>query len=95
MTGHDRLLIVDDEAAIRLQFRAIAEQLGYEVAEAEDGYQFTRLYAQFKPNLALLDLTMPDGDGIELLRGLAADSYRHGVILASGPRRNRWGALWA
>lgn len=84
MTEHDRLLIVDDEAAIRLQFRAIAEALGYEVAEAEDGDQFTRLYAQFKPNLVLLDLTMPDGDGIELLRGLAADSYQHGVILASG-----------
>ena len=84
MTEHDRLLIVDDEAAIRFQFRAIAEALGYEVAEAGDACQFTQVRAQFNPNLVLLDLTMPDGDGIELLRALAADSYQHGIILASG-----------
>ena len=84
MIEDDRLLIVDDEAAIRFQFRGIAEALGYEVAEASDARQFDQVYEAFDPDLILLDLGMPGADGVELLRGLAADHAQCGVILVSG-----------
>lgn len=84
MTHKNRLLIVDDEADVRCLFRDVAEDLGYEVAEAADRSQFIDEYARFDPELVLLDLTMPGGDGVELLRDLAARKCRCGVILASG-----------
>lgn len=84
MIEDDRLLIVDDEAAIRFQFRGIAEALGYEVAEASDARQFDQVYAAFHPDLIVLDLGMPGTDGVELLRRLAADHAQCGVILISG-----------
>lgn len=85
MTQDDRLLIVDDEAGIRFQFRGIAEALGYEVAEASDARQFDQVYEDFHPDLIMLDLGMPGTDGVELLRRLAAaDHAQCGVILISG-----------
>ena len=84
MIEDDRLLIVDDEAAIRFQFRGIAEALGYEVAEASDARQFEQVYEAFNPDLIMLDLGMPGADGVELLRRLAADHAQCGVILISG-----------
>ena len=84
MIEDDRLLIVDDEAAIRFQFRGIAEALGYEVAEASDARQFDQVYEAFDPDLIVLDLGMPGTDGVELLRRLAADHAQCGVILISG-----------
>ena len=84
MIEDDRLLIVDDEAAIRFQFRGIAEALGYEVAEASDARQFNQVYEAFDPDLIVLDLGMPGADGVELLRRLAADHAQCGIILISG-----------
>ena len=84
MTAHRRLLIVDDEAQVRLQFHDIARALGYEVGEAGNATQFAGMYEQFDADLVLLDLTMPSGDGIELLRKLAARNCQCGVILVSG-----------
>ena len=80
MIEDDRLLIVDDEAAIRFQFRGIA----YEVTEASDARQFDQVYEAFEPDLIVLDLGIPGADGVELLRRLAADHAQCGVILISG-----------
>jgi EAL domain-containing protein (putative c-di-GMP-specific phosphodiesterase class I)/ActR/RegA family two-component response regulator len=84
MTKNDRILIVDDEAEIRDLFRDVAEECGYEAAEAGNRAQFRAALSEFRPTLVLLDLTMPDGDGVELLREMADLGSRAGVILASG-----------
>ena len=84
MSGHNRLLIVDDEPEIRTVFRDVAEQLGYVAAEAGDHGEFADLYDRFEPTVILLDLTLPGTDGIALLRDLATRSCTATILLASG-----------
>lgn len=85
MTDHaNRLLIVDDEPEIRTFFRDVAEDLGFAVAEAGDAVTFARAYDELRPTVILLDLTMPETDGVELLRNLANRDCAAPVLLASG-----------
>ena len=62
------ILVVDDEPDICRLVREILEDEGYEVATAENAVEARRLYAQHRPDLALLDIWMPDVDGITLLK---------------------------
>lgn len=87
MITNNRLLIVDDEADVRALFSDIAEECGYVVAEASNRDQFVAVYHDFEPTLVLLDLTMPGGDGVELLRDMAALGCRARIVLASGQDR--------
>lgn len=65
-----RILIVDDERAIRRFLRLILEAHGYAVLEAVDGQEALQLTATQRPDLLLLDLGLPDIDGVEVLRRL-------------------------
>jgi len=70
-----RILIVDDEASIRMLFRCVFEEAGYEVLEAEDGKKALALLETVVPDSMLLDVAMPEMTGPELavqLRRLAA-----------------------
>jgi len=80
----NRLLVIDDEAPIRDYFRDVAEELGFEVAEASDHATFVAEYARLEPTVIILDLTMPGTDGIELLRDLATLGCKVPILLASG-----------
>ena len=82
--GKVRLLIVDDEAEMRRTFRAIAERLGFEVSEAAVYAEIFAQLDQHQPAAILLDLSMPDTDGVEVLRELAARRATAEVILTSG-----------
>jgi len=63
-----RILVVDDEADIRGLVQDILSDEGYEVAVAANGAEARSLRSQFSPDLILLDIWMPDVDGITLLR---------------------------
>jgi len=63
-----RILVVDDEEAIRLLYREELEEAGYQVDVAADGYEALRMVQQSRPNLMTIDIKMPGMDGIELLR---------------------------
>jgi len=63
-----RILIVDDEADIRSLLREILSEEGYEVEVAADAQQARASRARQSPDLVLLDIWMPDTDGITLLR---------------------------
>ncbi len=72
MTG-TRILIVDDELAIRRLLRNTLERTGYEVSEAVDGADVLKVAAALRPTAIMLDLGLPDRDGLELvplLKGL-------------------------
>ena len=80
----NRLLIIDDEAGICDFVSGVAERLGYEVSATGDPDKFLSLLGDFRPNILIIDLNMPDVDGIELLRVLGADHYPGAVLLMSG-----------
>lgn len=62
-----RILVVDDEADIRALLRIILTKAGFEVLEAADGAQLLAAFNGPQPDLALLDLKLPDSDGLTLL----------------------------
>jgi two-component system, OmpR family, KDP operon response regulator KdpE len=67
MTG-TKILIVDDEPAIRRFLKASLEAQGFEIVAAEDGGQALAAVSHAKPELMILDLGLPDQDGIEVIR---------------------------
>lgn len=63
-----RLLVVDDEDTIRELLSGSLRFAGYEVATAGSGAEALRAAASARPDLVLLDVMMPDGDGLEVVR---------------------------
>jgi DNA-binding NtrC family response regulator len=80
-----RILVVDDEPDIRRLVSEILEDEGYSVAMAENGSEARQLKTSTKPNLILLDIWMPDTDGITLLKEwVAEDAMLCPVVMMSG-----------
>ena len=68
-----RVLIADDEAIIRMGLRTMLEEMGHRVVGmATDGPSAVRLAAKEKPDLAILDIKMPDMDGLEVAETIIA-----------------------
>ncbi len=68
-----RILICDDEEALRALVRAALGSGGYSFAEAEDGDRALELARRLRPDLILLDVMMPGRSGLEVLAELRAD----------------------
>jgi len=66
--AHAHILVVDDEPDIRLLVSEILEDEGYRVSTAENGEAARNAFANGVPDLVLLDIWMPDIDGISLLK---------------------------
>lgn len=77
-----QVLVVDDEAAIRDVLRAYLEASGYDVAEASDGAGAVAQARRDPPEVVLLDLCLPDMDGLEVMKQLASFSSAY-VLLVS------------
>jgi len=80
----NRLLIVDDEPGVVDFITAAAHQLDYTVASAGTAAEFLTLVDSFRPSLIVMDLHLPDGDGVELLRMLVARGFKAPVLIMSG-----------
>jgi two-component system, OmpR family, response regulator len=68
MKEHARLLVVDDEATILELLAGSLRFAGFEVVTAASGAEAVRAAATTRPDLILLDVMMPDGDGFEVVR---------------------------
>jgi two-component system, NtrC family, nitrogen regulation response regulator NtrX len=80
-----RILVVDDEADIRGLLSEILAEEGYEIEVAADAASARRAAARQEPDLVLLDIWMPDTDGITLLREWSEkQSVRCPVVMLSG-----------
>lgn len=78
-----RLLIVDDEPAIAEVIESVAASRGYEVTTTGDAEAFIAA-AALAPDVIVLDLSLPDTDGVELLRLLAESKCRARILIVSG-----------
>jgi len=83
----DRILIVDDEPANVYLLEAILEHTAAEIRSLDDSRQVEQVFAEFEPDIVLLDLHMPDPDGLEVLRRLRSARQSLGflpVIMLTG-----------
>ncbi len=67
MKTNKKILVIDDETAIRKFLRVGLENAGYEVAEEKNAQDGIRELIGFRPDLVILDLGLPDRDGLEVI----------------------------
>jgi two-component system nitrogen regulation response regulator NtrX len=79
-----RILVIDDEAAIRESLRMILEYEDYGFVGAASGHEGLALIQRDRPDLVLLDIKMPGMDGMEVLRKLHALDDTLPVVMISG-----------
>ena len=83
-----RVLLAEDETLIRLDVRGMLERAGFEVcAEAHDGRKAVELARSEEPDLAILDVKMPELDGIEAARRIIDDRPIPVVIVSAYTER--------
>lgn len=78
------ILTIDDEAFIRISFRNFLEDCDYRVLEADNGRAGVEIFQREHPDLVLLDLRMPEMDGLEVLQVITAQAPDTPVIVVSG-----------
>ena len=77
-----KILVVDDERAVRESLRRALELEGYEIELAEDGEQaLERLHSEAEPDAMVLDVLMPGVDGLEVSRTLRREGSRLPILM--------------
>jgi len=82
-----RILVVDDDHALRSAVRVVLEAAGYTVAEAADGEAGLRSYHEQGADLVLVDVFMPERDGLEMILALRAAIPQPKIVAMSGGGR--------
>ena len=78
------ILICDDAAFMRMMIKDILVKNGYNIAgEAENGVKAVEKYQETKPDLVLMDITMPEMDGIQALKKIKAIDANASVVMCS------------
>ncbi len=78
------ILICDDAAFMRMMIKDILTKNGYDIAgEAENGAVAVDKYAETKPDLVMMDITMPEKDGIQALKEIRAKDSGANIIMCS------------
>ena len=78
------ILICDDAAFMRMMIKDILTKNGYNVAgEAENGLKAVEKYNETKPDLVMMDITMPEMDGIQALKKIKESDPGATVIMCS------------
>ncbi len=79
-----RVLVVDDAAFMRMTIKKMLEAHGHSViAEAENGLEAVKKYIEAKPDVVLLDITMPEMNGVEALKRIKELEPGARVIICS------------
>ena len=78
------VMIVDDAAFMRMKLKDILEKNGYSVvAEAQNGVEAIEKYKEVRPEIVTMDITMPEMDGIEALKGIKGIDANAKVVMCS------------
>lgn len=83
-TQTETILVIDDEAAIRQSFRDYLEDMEYRILTAQDGRAGIELFQREKVDLVLVDLRMPEMDGLEVLAHISNKSPDTPLIVVTG-----------
>ena len=67
-TSRATILLVEDDAAIAFMLTDVLESTGYQVREASTGAEARGMVEQLRPDLIILDLVLPDAEGLEVAR---------------------------
>lgn len=78
------VLIIDDEAPVRLLMRRALERSGFDVTEAANGAEGIRAYRERRSDVVITDLFMPEQDGIETIQQLREEFPAARIIAMSG-----------
>lgn len=79
-----RIVIADDEPIIRLDLRKTLENMGHQVvAEAGDGAQAVEMARELKPNIVILDIKMPNMDGIDAAKIITTEGIAPILLLTA------------
>ena len=85
------ILICDDAAFMRMMIKDILTKNGYTVAgEAENGVKAIEKYNEVHPDLVLMDITMPEMDGIQALKKIKEADANACVIMCSAMASRQW-----
>ena len=85
-----RIVIAEDEAIIRMDLREMLEEEGYEVVgEAADGDDAMRLAEQLRPDLVILDIVMPETDGLTAAEHIVEQELAAVLILTAFSHRDK------
>jgi len=79
-----KLLVIDDEPGIIKVIEMVARQLGWDTRSLRNPAQAAETFIAFKPDLLLLDMIMPQKDGIDVLQELLSTGIPVKVALTSG-----------
>jgi CheY-like chemotaxis protein len=77
------VLLVEDNETIRDAFSILLEESGYRMLQAGTGAEALRQVEQERPHLILLDLGLPDMDGLDVARTLKADEATHDIPIVA------------
>jgi CheY-like chemotaxis protein len=80
------ILVIDDEEAVRGLFRAILEPIGYSIMEASNGRDGIRCFHESPTDVVITDLSMPGGDGGEVIRALRSGRPSVKILAVSGAK---------
>ena len=78
-----KVLVVDDASFMRMRMTKLLTENGYEVEEAENGAEAVAKYQDSKPDLVLMDITMPVMDGIEAVKKIKEADADANIIMCS------------
>lgn len=84
MASTKRLLVIDDEPAFGSFVKEVAEGLGYDVRVTAKADEFADTYESFDPTVIVLDVVMPEVDGIELVQWLAQEKCKAKIVIVTG-----------
>ena len=84
MTTNEKILVIDDEEAIRTSFQMYLEDSGYRVILAENGRRGIELFDEESPQCVLVDLRMPEMGGHEVIEYISSRDENVPVIVVSG-----------
>lgn len=78
-----KVAIIEDDQAIARMYAVYLEQEGFEVATAADGVAGLKLVGEFLPDVILLDIMMPNMNGLEMLAKLRETSSTRVIVLTN------------